>query len=60
MKYVFFLLAAVVGAVAVLSLIRGIEVLAIGGGFKWENFGIGLIGLLLSALWIKRGRAIKK
>ena len=57
MKIVFYALAAAVAALAVLSLLRGIEQYVVGNGFQVVEFGVAIVGILLAGLWLKRARS---
>lgn len=59
MKIVFYLLAIVAGAFGLLALIRATEASLSGGGLNSIQFVIGIIGIILATLWVKRARAVK-
>jgi len=58
MKIVFYVLTAIVGAFAFLSLIRGVETYLATSQFDLTQFAIAIIGLLLAGLWLKRARSM--
>ena len=59
MKIVFYLLAIVAGAFGLLALIRSTETALTGGGLNGIQFVIGVVGIILATLWVKRARAAK-
>jgi hypothetical protein len=58
MKIVMYVLAAAVAALAIISLVRGIEHYMGGEGFNVMDFGIAIVGMLLAVLWFKRARGM--
>ena len=59
MKILFYLLAIVAGAFGLLALIRATEASLSGGGLNGVQFVIGIVGIIIATLWIKRARAAK-
>ena len=58
MKIIYYLLAAFFGLIGVLSLLRTMEILLTGGGLKPVQLLIGLIGLAVAAVCLKKARAV--
>lgn len=59
MKILFYLLALIAGAFGLLALTRATEVALSGGGLNGVQFVIGIFGIILATLWVKRARAAK-
>jgi len=59
MKILFYLLAIVAGAFGLLALIRATETAMTSGEFSAAQFLIGIVGIFLATLWVKRARAAK-
>ncbi|HQU91183.1 MAG TPA: hypothetical protein PLK77_02745 [Pyrinomonadaceae bacterium] len=59
MKILFYLLAIVAGAFGLFALVRATEAALSGGGLNSVQFVIGIIGIILATLWVKRARAAK-
>ena len=59
MKILFSLLALVAGAFGLLALTRATEMALSGGGFSAPQFLIGIVGIFLATLWVKRARSAK-
>ena len=57
MKILFYLLAIIAGALGLFALIRATEVALSGGGLNGVQFVIGIAGIILATLWVKRARA---
>lgn len=57
MKVLFYVLATVAGLFGVLGLLRTFEHLIVGDGFFPTQLVIGIVGILLALLWIKRARS---
>lgn len=57
MKILFYLLAIVAGAFGLLALLRATEAALSGGGLNGVQFVIGIIGIILATLWVKRAKA---
>lgn len=57
MRVLFYVLAAVAGLIGLLGLIRGVEHLLVGDGLQPFQLGIGVVGLLLSVIWVRSARA---
>ena len=59
MKILFYVLALVAGAFGMLSLLRAVESSLTDGGLNSVQFIIGIVGIILATLWVKRARAVK-
>jgi hypothetical protein len=59
MKILFYLLALVAGTFGLIALFRATESALAGGGLDAVQFVIGIIGIILATLWVKRARAAK-
>ena len=59
MKILFYLLALVASAFALIALFRAIETVLAGGGVDIIQFVIGVIGIFLASLWVMRARSAK-
>ena len=59
MKILFYILALVAGAFGMLSLVRAVESSLSEGGLNTVQFVIGIVGIILATLWVKRARAAK-
>jgi hypothetical protein len=59
MKILFYLLAIVAGAFGLIALIRATEEALASGGLNTVQFVIGIVGIILATLWVKRARAAK-
>ena len=57
MRVVWYLLAVILGAFGVLGLLRSVERLAAGAGVSPVQIFIGLIGLLLAWLCVRKARS---
>lgn len=53
----FYFLATLAGLFGTLALLRTFEQLLVGEGFRATQFAIGVVGITLAVLWIKRARA---
>lgn len=60
MRVLFYVLAAAAGLLGLLSLIRTVEHLMAGDGLQMTQLVIGVVGIVLALLWIKRARAAGK
>ena len=59
MRILFYVLALVAGAFGMLALVRAVESSLSDGGFNSVQFVIGIVGIILATLWVKRARAVK-
>jgi hypothetical protein len=57
MRILFYILAAVAGLFGLLALFRTFEHLLVGDGLQATQLVIGVVGILLAVIWIKRARA---
>lgn len=60
MKILFYVLALVAGAFGLLALSRATQEALETGGFNTAQFVIGIVGIILATLWVKRARAAGK
>ena len=56
----FYIFAAVAAIFGFLGLFRTIERVAAGDGFQPTQLLIGVIGILLAAVWLKRARVTRE
>ena len=59
MKILFYVMALAAGAFGMLALVRAVETSLTGGGLNSIQFVIGIVGIILATLWVKRARAVK-
>jgi len=57
MKILFYFLTLVFGLYGVLGVLRTIELLATGGGFNPVTLLLGIVGLLIAGICLKKARA---
>lgn len=57
MRILFYVLAIAAAALGFLGLFRAMENALAGNAFEITQFVVGVVGLLLAFLWIKRARA---
>jgi hypothetical protein len=58
MKFVFSFLSGAVALLALLSLLRGIELYMADGEFQIVQFGTAIVGVFLAGIWLKRARSM--
>lgn len=58
MKILFYVLAIAAGAFGFLGLFRAMENALAGNGLEITQLVIGIIGILLATLWVKRARSL--
>ena len=59
MKILFYFLSLVAATFGLIALFRATESALAGGGVDMIQFVIGVIGIILATLWVKRARAAK-
>ena len=59
MKVLFYVLAFAAGGLGFLGLLRSVEHAMAGNGLEFSQFVIGVIGVVLALIWIKRARAVR-
>lgn len=59
MRILFYVLAVGAATLGFLGLFRSIERALVGEGLDFAQFVIGVVGLLLAFVWIKRARAFQ-
>jgi uncharacterized membrane protein len=57
MKILFYLLALAAGTFGLIALVRAVESALSDGGLNTVQFVIGIVGIILATLWVKRARA---
>ena len=57
MRILFYVLALAAGALGFLALLRAVENALSGNGLELTQLVIGVVGLFLAVLWVKRARA---
>lgn len=57
MKVLFYVLATVAGLLGLLALLRTFEHLLVGDGIYTTQLVVGIVGILLAVIWIKRARS---
>ncbi|HKP68520.1 MAG TPA: hypothetical protein VJV05_04500 [Pyrinomonadaceae bacterium] len=57
MRILFYVLAAAAGLLGLLALFRTVEQVLAGNGLQAAQFVVGIVGIVLATLWIKRARA---
>jgi len=57
MRILFYILALAAGALGFLALLRAVENALSGNGLELTQLVIGVVGLFLAVLWVKRARA---